>query len=468
MMLTRLPEKSKGGGNAWQNRRRGDERMVSDSQRRALAVTLRWQHWQRNFWLGVLNGILFKVGITFAHPSTVLAVFLTKLTGNELFAGLLTAVAGLGWFLPPMFVAGYVEALPRKLPLYARMALGRALGWLWMIAVVVFLAPHAPFLAAVLFLLGYAIFTVTGGIGTLAFMDIFARTVPFRRRGAFWGLRMFFGSLLSIGVGIFVRHVLRQEWGLTFPNNYAVLMACSFCAFGLAWLTFFLVHEPPPEWTPLPRSWREQWATMKQLWQERRDFRQLILTRLLLDFELIALPYYSTYAVTVLGAKPSLLGTFIVAETVGGMFANALWSTLADRRSNLFVLQSAALLVALPSGWVLLLSACHFLFGLPVLPLYPLTYFFLALAMTGISIAFTNYVLELADDAHRPTYLALSNASESGMMMLPVLGGILLKFVPHPVLFAIAFTGALIAARQSRRLRPAFATIPPRRFPVAP
>jgi predicted MFS family arabinose efflux permease len=207
---------------------------------------------------------------------------------------------------------------------------------------------------------------------------------------------------------------------------------------------------------------------MKQLWQERRDFRQLILTRLLLDFELIALPYYSTYAVTVLGAKPSLLGTFIVAETVGGMFANALWSTLADRKSNLFVLQSAALLMALPSGWVLLLSACHFLFGLPVLPLYPLTYFFLALAMTGISIAFTNYVLEIADDAHRPTYLALSNASESGMMMLPVLGGILLKFVPHPVLFAIAFTGALIAARQSRRLRPAFATIPPRRFPVAP
>jgi hypothetical protein len=121
-----------------------------------------------------------------------------------------------------------------------------------MIAVVVFLAPRAPFLAAVLFLLGYAIFTVTGGIGTLAFMDIFARTVPFRRRGAFWGLRMFFGSLLSIGVGIFVRHVLRQEWGLTFPNNYAVLMACSFCAFGLAWLTFFFVHEPPPEWTPLP------------------------------------------------------------------------------------------------------------------------------------------------------------------------------------------------------------------------
>ncbi|GBC97517.1 hypothetical protein HRbin17_00004 [bacterium HR17] len=434
--------------------------MDGDHQQVTLAVTPRWRYWKRNFMLGVVNGILFKVGVTFSHPSTVLAVFLTKLTGNELFAGLLTAVAGIGWFLPPLFVAGYVEALPRKLPLYTRMALGRALGWLWMIGVVVYVAPYAPSFAAVLFLLGYAVFTVTGGIGTLAFMDIFARTVPFRRRGAFWGLRMFFGSLLGIAVGAFVRHILREEWGFAFPFNYAVLLACSFGAFALGWFSFFLVHEPPPEWTPPPRSWREQWATMVQLWRERDDFRQLIKTRLLLDFELIALPYYSTYAVKVLGAKPSLLGAFIIAETAGGLIANLLWSTLSDRKSNLFVLQNAALLAAFPSGWVLLLTAMHFGLGLPVLALYPLTYFFLALATTGVGIAFTNYVLELADDAHRPTYLALSNASESGMMMLPVLGGILLKFVPHPVLFAIAFTGAFIAARQARRLRPAFAAPP--------
>ncbi|MCX7642560.1 MAG: hypothetical protein N2116_01950, partial [Armatimonadetes bacterium] len=96
--------------------------MDGDSQRAALAVSGRWQNWKRNFWLGVINGIHFKVGITFSHPSTVLAVFLTKLTGSEFYAGVLTAVAGLGWFLPPIFVAGWVESLPRKLPLYTHLA----------------------------------------------------------------------------------------------------------------------------------------------------------------------------------------------------------------------------------------------------------------------------------------------------------------------------------------------------------
>ncbi|MFN3421181.1 MAG: hypothetical protein ACK40X_05605 [Armatimonadota bacterium] len=430
--------------------------MEGDGQRTDLAVSDRWQNWKRNFWLGVINGILFKVGITFSHPSTVLAVFLTKLTGSEFYAGVLTAVAGLGWFLPPMFVAGWVESLPRKLPLYTHMAFGRALGWLWMVAVVIYVAPKFPIYAAILFLLGYAIYTVTGGISSLAFMDIFARTVPFRRRGVFWGLRMFWGSVLGIGVGVIVRHVLKGEWGVEFPHNYALLLIFAFITYVLAWLTFFLIHEPPPEWTPPPRSWREQFKTMVELWKQRVDFRQLIKVRLLMDIGLIAAPFYSTYAVVKLGAKPSLLGSFIIAETVGSLLANVLWSILADRRSNLFVLKCSISLAAVPSGWVLLLTFLHYALGVSVLPLYPLTYFFLAFAGTGIAIAFTNYVLELADEAHRPTYLALSNATESGMMLLPVLGGVLLNYVSHSVLFSIAFTGVLLAVYESRKLQPAF------------
>jgi len=61
-----------------QNLADGDGTMGDDSQRTDLAVSDRWQHWKRNFWLGVINGILFKVGITFSHPSTVLAVFLDE------------------------------------------------------------------------------------------------------------------------------------------------------------------------------------------------------------------------------------------------------------------------------------------------------------------------------------------------------------------------------------------------------
>ncbi|MCS7223594.1 MAG: MFS transporter [Armatimonadetes bacterium] len=436
----------------------GSIRMDGDDQRTELVAAPQWRHWTKNFWLGVLNGILFKVGITFTHPSTVLAVFLTKLTGSEIFAGLLTAVAGIGWFLPPMFVAGYVEGLRRKLPLYAHMAFWRAIGWLLMMACVVYLAPRSPIAAAICFLASYGLFTVSGGIGSLAFMDIFARTVPFRRRGIYWGARMFLGSVLGIAAGGLITVVLKGNRLLAFPYDYAFLMGCSFLCFAIAWLTFISIDEPEPLWTPRPRGVREQLEAMRELWSQRPDFRQLIFVRLLLDIGLIALPFYSTFAIQTLGAPPFLLGTFVIAETIGALIANVLWSFLADAKSNLFVLKLSIKLALLPSGWALLVAVAAPFFGSAVAVLFCVTYFFLAFSGTGIAISFTNYVLELAEDAHRPTYLALSSASESGMMLLPVLGGLLLQFAPHTVLFAIAFVGALFSVLTSRRLTPAFAT----------
>lgn len=199
---------------------------------------------------------------------------------------------------------------------------------------------------------------------------------------------------------------------------------------------------------------------MVKLWKQRADLRQLVKVRLLMDIGLIAAPFYSTYAVVKLGEKPSILGSFIIAETVGNLFANILWSVLADRKSNLFVIKCSTVFAIIPSGWVLLLTFLHYALGLPISHLYPLTYFFLAFSGTGIAISFTNYVIELADEVHRPTYLALSNASESGMMLLPVLGGILLSYVSHSVLFSIAFLGSILAMLESRKLLPVFVTVP--------
>jgi hypothetical protein len=44
-------------------------------------------------------------------------------------------------------------------------------------------------------------------------------------------------------------------------------------------------------------------------------------------------------------------------------------------------------------------------------------------------------------------------------MLLPVLGGILLNYVSHSVLFSIAFTGVVLAVWESRKLRPAFVPV---------
>ncbi|HID08545.1 MAG TPA: hypothetical protein EYP10_15525, partial [Armatimonadetes bacterium] len=78
------------------------------STSRALVAMAQFRDWRRTFILGVLNGVLFRVGMAFTFPSTVLATFVMRLTGSEFAAGILGTIDGAGWFLPQLFVVSYL------------------------------------------------------------------------------------------------------------------------------------------------------------------------------------------------------------------------------------------------------------------------------------------------------------------------------------------------------------------------
>jgi hypothetical protein len=65
----------------------------------------------------------FRVGQSFASESTILPAFATYLGAPNLAIGAIPAVSTLGWFLPPLFAAGYTQSLPRKLPFVLRYTL---------------------------------------------------------------------------------------------------------------------------------------------------------------------------------------------------------------------------------------------------------------------------------------------------------------------------------------------------------
>ena len=59
----------------------------------------------RNFWLGVYNGILVNGGEAFFHSGLVLAPFLAALGAPAWAIGLIPTIRIGGWFLPQLFVA---------------------------------------------------------------------------------------------------------------------------------------------------------------------------------------------------------------------------------------------------------------------------------------------------------------------------------------------------------------------------
>ena len=64
-----------------------------------------------SFFLGVANGILWLTGSALFDVSTVVAVFVQRLTESSILVGLIVGLVPLGWQLPQLWQARYLEAL---------------------------------------------------------------------------------------------------------------------------------------------------------------------------------------------------------------------------------------------------------------------------------------------------------------------------------------------------------------------
>src|SRR5262249_50484688 len=88
------------------------------------------------FRLGVANGALFLAGDGLIDPSTVIPVFMSRLTSASALIGFASSLADLGWFLPQFAVVPWVARQRRHLGLYRRAAVARA-GALALLAVLI-------------------------------------------------------------------------------------------------------------------------------------------------------------------------------------------------------------------------------------------------------------------------------------------------------------------------------------------
>ena len=80
------------------------------------------RHFKRNFFLGVSNGVLFHFAWAFTGTSTVLPLFISRLTPSEILIGLASTLEALGWFLPQIAIAAMTLHRRRQLPVYIRAA----------------------------------------------------------------------------------------------------------------------------------------------------------------------------------------------------------------------------------------------------------------------------------------------------------------------------------------------------------
>jgi MFS family permease len=400
------------------------------------------------FALGVVNGILFNFAYAFVDPTTVLPVFVSELTGSTVAVGLISLIAVGGWMLPQLLAANVLQARSRDMPTYWAAAVVRVLCWPGVAVSAYLFAAHRPGAALLGFLLFYGFFTCAGGVGAVAFMGVVGKTIPPTRLGRFFGMRQIGGGALAVLAGLAVREMLTSSRGL--PGNYLWLFAIASVLFAAAWVCFSFIHEPrqrePAARVPMAQFFAQAASIVKS----DKDFRQLLVVRLLTGAALFVAPFYAVYCRSVLGAPRQMLGSYISAQMLGSIVSNAFWAPLSDRSGNRLLLRVAAVVTALT---VALGAALSIGTRQGAGSAYLAVFFLMGVISAGGFIGGTNYLLEVAPEQQRPTYVGAMNTFAAVTGAFPLVAGKLIEVVGYAPVFSLAVLWALLAAVAVARLR---------------
>ncbi len=409
----------------------------------------------RNFWLGVINGILFQGANALVEPSLVMSPFIFTYTGNRILAGLPQALYYIGWQWPQALLPGLVEHRRRKMPIYLLSVVTRASSLAVLCLLVFFLDRFPVSLGVVLFIVFYAAFTSAFGIAAIPFFDIVAKSVKPTQRGAFFGLRRVVGGIFAAGMGSVLYAILSRPERFPFPRNYSLVFVIALGIMLVAVSCFLFIREPlhPVRSSRLGlRGFAKQGI---ESLRTDRAFRGLALFRTVMALGMVPFPFLAPCALEHLDAEPSISGTFVGIFMTVSILVNLIWARMSDRYGNRMVLFCASLFcVAVPGLALGALYAQGILGSGSLVPMALMTGAVICSASvhTAYLMGHINYLLEIAPGPLRPTYLGTVELILLPAALFPVLGGVLASLLSYQAVFVLALMAGLLLFWLSRRL----------------
>jgi MFS family permease len=226
------------------------------------------------------------------------------------------------------------------------------------------------------------------------------------------------------------------------------LFLFSFAFIAVSYIGLSAVREPEGPASDQPRSHLRVFLKKSvRLLREDRNFGRFILTQLAIGFGAFSMPFYVLYGKNQLQMAAEQVGILVGSQMAGDILSNLLWAQLSDRVGNrIVIILTAAIAALIPLlallsgvvGWRLLIA----LFVL------------IGFSTSGGGIGFTNYLLEIAPEHLRPTYIALHGTLLGLTMVLPILGGLVIDMSSYQAAFIITLMVLIVAVSLSLTLKP--------------
>ncbi len=390
-----------------------------------------------NFLLNALNGASTKLAEQLASPGLVLPWMLGAVGAPSALVGLLVPMRRAGALLPQLVIAGRIRAHARRKGFWVGAGVVQAAALLSMIPAILLLSPLGAGIAVVLLL---GLFAVASGVGSVAFKDVMAKTVPKGRRGRLLGVRATAGGLLALAAAAWLRSAVAEEDSLA-PYVALLLAAAGLWLLGSA--LFAAIREPSGA-TEGGRSAIREARAGAHLLRTEPHFRRFVLARACLLAAQLATPFYALQAQATAGVGTGNLAVLVGASSLAAVLSSPFWGRFSDASSRRVMIAGGiwtavtlalALLAGAVSGDAMEADAVAGL-GWGVL-VFALVFFSSGFAEAGVRLGRKTYLVDGAPERRRPLMVAVANTAVGAMYLPAATLGLLGDRAGVPVVLAL-------------------------------
>lgn len=379
-----------------------------------------------NFTAYLLTWVFFVIGMSFVSLNTVLPAFARHLTSSNFLIGLIPSLNTLGMLLPQILIANFTQKLKRNKDLLIFATLTERIPWFFLFLAVMLLSSSSPSVLLITFLILYALFSFSGGIGAPAWQDMLAKVIPQKRRGRFFGWSNFLGGGMGI-FGAFLSIYLLKSF--PFPRNFALCFLFAFFATFISYIFLTLVKEPVYPVKSKQSSFREYFRQLPSLIRKDRNFLSFLIASVFLSCGTMATAFFAVHAMNKLTLPDSQIGVFTLLLIAGQTTSSILWGYLGDKKGYKLVMEAGILLTIIAILLAIFSSSIYLFYGV---------FFIFGWSFSAYFISSMGIVLEFSTPEMRPTYIALTNTIKAPFMSLsPLLGGFLADKIGFPSVFVI-------------------------------
>jgi len=392
------------------------------------------QNYRWNFGVNLADGALFMLAQTFISATTILPFFVSRLTDNPFYIGLLAVIAHGGWFFPQLFSAGPIERTARKKPWLINLGFFVERLPLLLLPATALLAVRAPGWALLLFFLIFAMYNLGAGIIAPAWQDLIAVCFPPTRRGRLMGISMFAGTVAGALGAAGSSRILEAQ---PFPRNFMILFGLAALLMLLGWVALALTREPVRQVRRSEENRLRIWTRLGRILRRDRNFRRFLIARGLMAVSGMGMAFVTAAAVSRWDVSGGTVGNYTVALLVGQAAGNLLFGFLADRKGHKLSLVIGALAATLA-------YAMAGLAGSPFL--YYAVFLLLGAYISAMIVSGLMIVLEFVGSDQRPTYAGITNSIIGAVNVVIPLVGSGLATISYDYLFAISAAAALLSS----------------------